>query len=598
MLGEDAADDRAGVAAAANAVIEHRADDDLGRLHRRKGHRPDVLALDAAVDILGGAGLAGHAHALNLHRLAGAAVDHHLHSLDDRAQGLVAPGQAALEFALRAKGHQARTVDRSAGSQGRHAVGHLQGCGRHEALADGALGGVGRGPGALAGAGEARTLPLGARHQALSLAGEVDAGARAEAGLAGGGGDGLHPNARAQGAEVGVAGLHQRFAQVQLAVAVLVVAAEAATEVGEEAGALEEGLGVEALLLGGDGDEGLEDRARGVLGLDGAVEEGLVGVVDELLPGGAGDGRDEGVEVVGGGGGEDEEVAIARVEGHHGARTPGEGRLGRALEGEREGEGEVAPLLGVAADPAFAGVDARIDAEHHFAAVAGEEVVVLPFEAGAAARVGQTVIPERAVGRLFGALAHVAEGVGGEGTIGVDAPGHRADLDPGELLGPLGEVGHRAEIHIAPGHQGDGAGFVDVAGHLLARHLADQAEARGELVDERIDGEDGVAPGAGLAEFLAVDDHLVGGAVVSQHLAVAVEDAPAQAGHLYAAQALALLDAVVAHILAHLHPPQPRGQHPKARQEAPQQHPERPAVDHARLRLLNLHGRASPPAWA
>ena len=503
-----------------------------------------------------------------------------------------------MEFALRPKGHQARTVDCSARGQSRHAVGHLQGRGRYKALTNSALRGVGRGPNALAWAREVRALPLGTGHQPGRLACKVDARALAKAGLAGGGGDGLHSDARAQGAEVGIARLHQRFAQVQFAVAVLVMAAEAATEVGEEARALEEGLGVEALLLGGDGDEGLKDRARGVLGLNGAVEERLVGIVDKLLPGSAGDGWDKGIQVVGRGRGENQDIAITRIEGHHGARAPGKGRLSRALEGKGEGKGEVAPLFGVAADPALAGVDARIDAEHHLAAIAGEEVIVVALKAGTAARIRQSVVPQCALDRRFGTLAHIAQGVGGEGAIGVDAPGHRANLDPWELLGPLGEVGHRAKVHIAPSHQGNGARFVDMAGNRFARDLANQTEAFGELIDERINGEDGVAPSAGLTEFLAVDDHLVGWAVVGQHLAMAVEDAPSQAWHLHPAQTLALLHAIIAHILAHLHPPQTRGQHPKACQKARQQQPERPPVDHTRLRGFNLHGPDSPPAWA
>ena len=87
---------------------------------------------------------------------------------------------------------------------------------------------------------------------------------------------------------------------------------------------------------------------------------------------------------------------------------------------------------------------------------------------------------------------------------------------------------------------------------VVARDLPRDAEGGGKLVDAGVDGVHRVAPGPGLAEFLGVDGDAVGGAVVREAEAVAVEDAAARGRKEDAADALADLRRLEVVRLLHL----------------------------------------------
>ncbi len=400
-------------------------------------------------------------------------------------------------------------------------------------------------------------FPFGGGHEACVFAGEVDAGLCAEACLFGGGGDGFDADMGAHEAEIGVAGTHNGLTELDLAVPPTVCAAEVEVVVGVDAEAFVEGVGVEVALLCGDGDEGLKDGARGVLGLCGAVDEREAGIGVEGVPGVFGDAGDEGIDVVARGGGEREDIAIAWVEGNDCARAAVEGGFGDALELDIEGEGEVLAGFCLAVDPAFARVDAGVDSEEFFAAGAGKELVIVGFNAGASARVREAVVPTFCRVLRCCRTSYVADDVCGEGAIGVMAAGHGEDGEAGEFGGPFGDVGDGTVVDIFPEGEGHGALRMDVPADGLGGDLAREAEALCELVDEGIDGINGIFPLAGLLEFLAIEDDGVGGAVVGEDFAIAVEDAAAEPWQFDTAQTLCELRFAVTGALNDLHLPEP-----------------------------------------
>ncbi len=194
------------------------------------------------------------------------------------------------------------------------------------------------------------------------------------------------------------------------------------------------------------------------------------------------------------------------------------------------------------------------------------------------------------------ALPHVAEEVRGEGALGVEALGHGQDFDAREVLDLFGDVGEGGELHVLPDDERDGATLADVPDDLLATDLAGKPQTPSELVDERVDGEDGVVPRAGLAQLFAVDDDGVGRAVIGEHHAITVEDAPAQSGVLHEAQTLARLDRAVTPRFEHLHLPETPAESQNPHREEGGQDPERPDAHAGLLRFFNVHGSASPLA--
>ncbi len=140
----------------------------------------------------------------------------------------------------------------------------------------------------------------------------------------------------------------------------------------------------DVLLQAGDGHDDLEGRAGRELGLDGLVEQRVVGVVDDGVPVALGEADGELVGVEGGARDHGEDLAGVRVHGDDGAVLAFEGLLGGELDVEVDGEPEVlaggGELLAEVADLLAVGVDDDVAG----AVLAAEEGVVGGLDAGLA----------------------------------------------------------------------------------------------------------------------------------------------------------------------------------------------------------------------
>ena len=201
----------------------------------------------------------------------------------------------------------------------------------------------------------------------------------------------------------------------------------------------------------------LEDGARGVLALQGAIHEGRQGIPHELEPLLAVEVAREAVEREGRARGQGEDVATSRVENDHGAGLARHRALGRLLD---------APIH--RGDDLGAGIrllpphDLHLPAQgvdlDTLAAVATAEVFVeKALQPRLADHVSAPVPP--LLHLLVADLAHVPEEVRGEGARGVDALGLDLDDHARQIELELLDAGHLLESEAPPHPDGpDGVG--------------------------------------------------------------------------------------------------------------------------------------------
>jgi len=93
-------------------------------------------------------------------------------------------------------------------------------------------------------------------------------------------------------------------------------------------------------------------------------------------------------------------------------------------------------------------------------------------------------------------------------------------------------------------------------GNVMPRHLRRHAKDRRELGNDLIDSIDCARPPAALTQLLGVDSNAVAWAIVSQADAVAIEDAPTNAGQADPPHALTVKSTAVLGRPQHLDAPQ------------------------------------------
>jgi|GEM_PF-5908362 len=247
--------------------------------------------------------------------------------------------------------------------------------------------------------------------------------------------------------------------------------------------------------------------------------------------------------------GEGEHVAVVGGDDADGADVLAEDVFGVALHHRVEGEHNVGTRvhrLGLVDGVEVVAAD--IDLQQLLLRVAAQRLVVDAFEALAAFHlVGPQPFFltrfERL--RLGFAASDVAEDVAGELALGVHAAGLGVDVDAGNRAEFFDIAGERAVIEVLPGEQRAEAFVGEVALDFLARHGAFEAEGFGDFVEHVLDRVDHIArPLFVLAEFGHVDRDAMAGAVFGEHLAVGVDDPPAQSGladHAHAVFAAFLL---------------------------------------------------------
>ena len=430
-------------------------------------------------------------------------------------------------------------------------------------------------------------LPLPGRvgHQAVDLARQVEAGARAQAE-----GPRLLLQRRSLGAvelvaqlvEVGVARDLERLGQVHEAVRPLPEVREDRLVELDLRRRLDRLVGRdEAVLQARRGADRLEGRPGRVLPADGPVEEPVRRVGDDVLDpllGAADEQRGVVVRVRG----HREDLARVRVEGDAGAA--GGEAVERDLLGQRVLQrplrGRVDRQLHVAARARRVGRDdlaagrlaGRVNLAGVAAGGAAQEALVLLLDAALADGLVAVVAPAAVVVELLGAdLPRAAEDVRGEPALGVGAQEAVAQPHAGELALALGEVVRQSGAHVLghdDGLEGPALARVDP---LLEVGGRDAVELAGQAVQHLLPARAGQ---------LARVDHQVGaGAVAHQQLAVAVEDLAAGRVGDDGAQAVALGGLGVLLAADHL-------EEPEAHQQQPQQR-ERDCPEHR-----DAHGRA------
>ena len=451
---------------------------------------------------LGGAGLGADHHARSKHPAAGAVRVLHGGDHGPLDHGRVFRGQG--DGALHLWGHAAhelRLQDLAAVDEGGDDARHLQRGHSGVALADGQVQVLALGPAHA----KAFHLPLARGDEPALLVGQVDARGRAQPGFLGVGADAVHAELHAELVEIGVAGLDQGALEVDCAVAAALPAAEHVAAQGHLARAVHGFIGVDGLLVQGScGHEQLEDRARRIHALGGAVLQGVHGVVAQLRPLGRGQPGGEGVGVIRGLADQGVDLARVRVHDHHASGLALEHLVPQLLQAQVDAEEDLLAGLGFALQLLREPAPGDVDLDQPPALGSAQAVIQAVLQALLAHEVAQG---QGRVGLHLGlvGLGHVAEHVGEQVPVNILAPGAREDFDPRPAQAATLDQGDVLEVQVR--HQGQGLeGFhlglvagVDVlqalrrdarplrdliqGGRDVVAVLAHEAQHEGRLVD-------------------------------------------------------------------------------------------------------------------
>ncbi len=263
-------------------------------------------------------------------------------------------------------------------------------------------------------------LPCGGGHRATDFVGKVDAGLLAEAYGCGVLRDGVDTQAVRKGVVEGVAGVGDGVIDVDRTV-MFIAGVKMTIELGAAVTTYAHGLS-NVLLEASESHDDFEGAAWSELGLNGLVQERVVGVVEDLVPIVLGKSNGKLVGIEGGAGGHRQNFTRVRVHGHDSADLTVEGFFSGHLDVEVDCElevfarggkflTEVAKLFSVAVDD---DVTAAVDA--------AEQRIVGLLNARAAYDIARGVEGiARVVEHLFGDFADVPDEVSGESVAGVEA---------------------------------------------------------------------------------------------------------------------------------------------------------------------------------
>ena len=235
-------------------------------------------------------------------------------------------------------------------------------------------------------------------------------------------GDLVDAKAGGECVEVDVAGLVDRFIDIDCAVA----GADPATLIGAEevhaAGTVHGHVLGNVFFKPRERHDDLECGARSELRLDGLVHQRMFRIGDVFVPLAAADAHGKLIGIEGRAADESQHFAGMRIDGDHGAIAVAQSVFGGALDVEIDGEAEALSGFGglsaKAADLAAMAVDDDI-----FRTVfAAQDAVVRGFDSGSADDVAGLIHGvARVVEHLFAHFANVADEVGGEAIAGVEA---------------------------------------------------------------------------------------------------------------------------------------------------------------------------------
>ena len=294
-------------------------------------------------------------------------------------------------------------------------------------------------------------------------------------------------------------------------VALVEVAVEAGAAGAVNGPSVVDGAGFES----GQGDDRLEGGAGRELGLDGAVQQGIVGVAGDFLPVGGLDADGEFVGVEAGAGGHGEDLAVVRIEGDDRAAAAFQREFGDHLEIEVDGELEVFAGGGVLDAEDLALAAAVVDDGLAFAIDAHQDVVVLLLDAGLADDLALVVLGVLGVVEFgFADFAGVADDVGDDAVFGVEAALRLDELHFGEGLG--------VAVRFDEGEFAGREVLFDDDGLVLGAAL-EAVEAAHEVVVIEVEAVGDFVDVLRLETF-AGKHEAPGGVVIDDDAAIAVED--------------------------------------------------------------------------
>src|SRR6266446_5372243 len=514
--------------AALTAALDEDDDDDLGVTHGREGREPGVVLalLGLGVrDHLRGPRLAGDVDARDLRADAGAFVHHRPQRLAQERPHRGRELHVAGHLARVAVEHAAiRTLDaldetrlpeHAAVGDGRHEAGHLQRRHQDLALADRHVDDVTALPGLPA--------PLGLRDQAELLAPELHArrGSEAE-------GTRVLRDRRAADLEPGlvvedVAGLGERLLEIDAAVSAFLPVLERPRAQMELAVAVHAvHRGDRGFLQAGRGHDDLEDGARGVLALNRAVQQRMLGVLDHAEPRRPIDRRREAIDLERRRRHERTDVPAAGIHDDDGAGLALHRLFGGFLDAPVDGGDDLRAGMRIGVLHHAHGPAERIDLDPLATVTTPQELVQQALEPTLSDHVAAAVAATLEL--LVVGLANVAQQVSGESTIGIGPL--RLDLDDhaGKLELPLLDLRHVFERQPASHAHWE---------ERVGRHAGDRLGELliGDLEQRRHAAEDGV-PVLVLARELAWDEREgEGRPIVDEWDAVLVEEDAARRRH-------------------------------------------------------------------
>src|SRR5213594_2120079 len=532
LLEEDRVEDPPGDGrrhlAALTAALDEDDDDDLGVAHGREGREPGVVLslLGLGVrDHLSGARLARNVDPWDLRADAGAVVHHGPERLAQerphRGRELDVAGhlsRIAVEHAtIRTLDalDESRLPEHAAVGDGGHEAGDLQRRHEHLALPDRHVDDVTALPRFPA--------PLGLRDQAEFLAPELDPRCCPEAEGArvfrDGGASDLEPGLVVED----VAGLGQRALEIDAAVSTLLPVLERPRSQMELTVAVHAiHRGQRGFLQPGRGHHDLEDGPRGVLALDGTVQQGMLGILNNAEPRRPVDRPGEPIDLERRRRDERADVAATGVHDHDRAGLAFHRLFGGFLDAPVDGRDDLRAGMRIGVLHHAHGSAQRVDLDPLATVTAAQELVEQPLEPALSDHVAPAVASTLQL--LVVGLAHVAEQVRGETAVGIGPL--RLDLDDhtGQLELPLLDLRHVFERQPAPHPHGEErVGWH--AGDRLFQLLV------GDLEQRRDAAEDGI-PTLVLARELARNEREgESRAIVDERHAVLVEEDAARGRH-------------------------------------------------------------------
>ena len=436
-------------------------------------------------------------------------------------------------------------------------------------------------------------LPVRVRHDARHVHAKVEARLRAEAERARRAQKRVRADLRREIAEVRIAALHERVAQVEFAVPPPARAPEAKSAARVDTVARIRRPRRIADRQPCERRQRLERRAGRVGTARRAVEERLRRVVRQATIARGVEARHEVVRIVARRAREGQDVARARIERDARAGEARELRLRDALEADVEREAQVEAALRLLDGARPDRVAVRVHRQLPLAGDAAQVAVVVRLESGAPAQLRQVEMELLAVRRRARAAvaADVAEELRGERPARIRPHLLFLDGEAGEVRLMLGEDGEFALVEAAPDDERHRPQLVDVPRDRVGRRNRLAAERLAERTGRIADRGARLLVAATL-ELRGVADKARREPAFRKRLAPAVENPSAQAGHAHAPRGLpggraAIVRRVLDLELAQLHA--------QAQQPDGEDRRERPAAGDAQDGLIPLH--RTPPSF-